>query len=153
MFGVVPAIIAASVAIVVAVLTPALTSWRVRRQAVADLFDDAVAALLLAQTSRHHPSGAPAHMPHWTEKDRREFSVRVEQSGVERWIQAQERARAALARLETFVPEIRQEVSGGWEIREEQEPVIRDLLEARRARAIKSERLFRLRSAPRPLSQ
>src|SRR3954454_17848777 len=52
-----PAIIAASVALVVAVLTPLVTSLRTRRQAIHDRFDAALAALLMAQAARHTPTG------------------------------------------------------------------------------------------------
>jgi hypothetical protein len=150
----VPAIIAASVALVVAVLTPAITSLRARRQAIADLFDDAVSALLLAQTSRHYPSGGlPADQTAaWTRDEERKFTIRMGQTGIERWLQKQEDARLALARLETFVPEIRGEITQGWEIREDQEPTIRNMIEARRREAIKSERLFRLRRTAQPSS-
>lgn len=150
----VPAIIAASVALVVAVLTPAITSLRARRQAIADLFDSAVSALLLAQTSRHYPSGGlpPSQTASWGDQETRQFFIRMGQAGVERWLQNQEDARVALARLEPFIPEIRQEITQGWEIREDQEPTIRNLIDARRPQAIKSERLFRLRRAPREVS-
>jgi hypothetical protein len=151
----VPAIIAASVAFVVAILTPTLTSWRARRQAVADLFDDAVTALLVAQTSRHYPGGglAPAYTAKWTEEERHQFDVEIAQSGVRRYLQWQEDARVALARLEPFIPEVRQEVTEGWEIKEDNEPTIRKMIDARRHSAIKSERLFRLRRPPRALPE
>jgi succinate dehydrogenase hydrophobic anchor subunit len=51
------AVIAASVAIIVAFLTPAVTSLRARRQAINDKFDAAIAALLLVQAARHAASG------------------------------------------------------------------------------------------------
>ncbi len=87
----------------------------------------------------------------WTDEEKRQFITRMGQSGIERWLQTQEDARVALARLEPFAPEIRQEITQGWEIREDQEPTIRNMIEARRHEAIKSERLFRLRRLPREL--
>lgn len=152
----IPAIITASVALVVAVLTavltPAVTSWRARRQAIADLFDDAGSALLIAQSSRFYPSGGPVFQTvNWTDEEKRQFITRMGQSGIERWLQAQEDARVALARLEPFLPEIRREITQQWEIREEQEPTIRKMIEARRHEAIKSERLFRVRRSPERL--
>lgn len=149
-----PAIIAASVSLVVAVMVPVLTSWRARRQAVADLFDAAISALLVAQTTRLYPSGgAYFDTLDWSADEKRQYVIRLQQMGLERWLQTQEEARLALSRLEPLVPEIRREITGQWEIREEQEPQLRRLLEMRRNDAIKSERLFRVRRPPKPLYQ
>ena len=152
MVAVVAATISASVALVVTVLTPALISLRARRQAVADLFDNAIAALLIAQSARHYPAGGPHfETVDWTADEKQRFLVQLQQTGIARWLQTQEEARVALARLEPFVPELRHEITQGWEIREDQEPRIRDMIERRKAEAVASERLFSPRRAPSPL--
>lgn len=146
------AIIAASVSLIVAILTPVLTSWRARRQAVVDLFDSAVGALLVAQTTRLYPSNGPHFQTvSWSEDETRQYLTRLQQRGIDRWLETQEDARLALARLEPFVPELRNIISDKWEITSEQEPHLRWLLEARRRDAVKSERLLRVRRSPRPL--
>jgi hypothetical protein len=146
------AIIAASVSLVVAVLTPTLSSWRARRQAIADLFDNASNSLLVAQVARLYAANTPGvPTEKWTDEERHKFAVRIQQQGVERFIQAQDDARVALARLVPFVPEFRQLVTRQWEVREDEYQGIGAMVEARRADAIKSERLFRTRRPPRSL--
>jgi len=131
-------------------LTPAVSSWRARRQAIADLFDDTTSAVLIAQTSRFRQAGgAVFETVDWGEKEKQEFIVRMDQASIERWLQAQNDARVALSRIERFVPEIREQIANRWEIYEDQELVIRELIDARRDEAIRSERLFRSRRPQR----
>ena len=145
----VAAIIAACVALVVAVLSPALESLRSRRQAIADKFDEAVAALLVSQTARHYPTNPGAVGASWESEEFRQYSVRMQQTGLEYFWRKQEEARAALARLEPFVPELRRELTSQWEIPEERELNIRAMLAGRREEAIKSEKLLRPRTSLR----
>jgi hypothetical protein len=59
-------------------------------------------------------------------------------------------ARAALARLETYVPDITALAGERWEITDQHAVTVRHVVEARRHKAIKSERLFGVR---RPLRE
>lgn len=119
---------------------------------IADLFDSAASALLTAQASRRYATGPGFPTENWTKDEQRQFFVQLQQRGITRFVQAQEDARVALAKLEPYIPAIRGEVVEEWELRESRVSAVRDLIEARRRQAIKSERLFRLRRAPDPVA-
>jgi hypothetical protein len=85
----------------------------------------------------------------WESEEFRQYSVRMQQTGLEYFWRKQEEARAALARLEPFVPELRRELTSQWEIPEERELIIRAMLAGRREEAIKSEKLLRPRTSLR----
>jgi hypothetical protein len=78
-----PAIIAASVAIVVAFPTPAVTSLRARRQAIDDKLDAALAALVLVQAARHTPTGMGLAPSGWTGQQHSAFNLRMHERGIE----------------------------------------------------------------------
>ncbi len=67
---------------------------------------------------------------------------------IEFFVEKMADARVALTAIEQYVPGIREKLTSAWELTEEDEPALRAAIEARRAPAIKSERLFRQR---RPL--
>ncbi|GAA1390256.1 hypothetical protein GCM10009613_30550 [Pseudonocardia kongjuensis] len=142
------AIIAASVALVVAFLTPTVTSLRARRQAVHDKFDAALSALLLVQASRQRPQGLKATPAGWTPQEHRALNLRTAESGFEFHIKCTADAKVALAAIAPYVPEVRDYITSKWELREDEEPELRTKVDARRAAAVKSERLFLAR---RPL--
>jgi hypothetical protein len=145
-----PAIIAASVAIVVAFLTPAATSLRARRQAIDERFDAALAALLLVRAARQIATGislAPAGL---TPDQHADFNRRMVERSIHYFLDKTADAEAALSEIETFVPEVRDRITNNWELLEEDEPVLSRAVEAGRAKAIKAERLFRSRRPPRP---
>jgi hypothetical protein len=141
------AIIAASVAIIVAFLTPAVTSLRARRQAISDRFDAATAALLMVQAARQAASGMTQRPAGWTDEEHRAFNVRMHERSVEYYLDKTAEAKAALAALQEYVPEVRPQITGSWELREDGEPALKAAIERRRPTALKSERLFRQRRA------
>lgn len=147
------AIITASVAllvgIVAAVVTPAVTALRARRQAINDRFDAALAALLLAQASRWTPSGMAEAPGGRTPEEHREFNLRMNEKGIEFHVETMAAAKTALVAIEKYVPETRDWLTKGWELREDDEPKFRAAIEKRRPAALKAERLFKQR---RPLS-
>lgn len=138
-----PAIIAAAVALVVAVLTPAVTSLRGRRQAIDLLFDQAIAALLLAQAARQISTGIARSYHPGSDEQYERFQVAMVEDSITHFVHQMRLARAALVTISRYVPETREWVSGGWELAEEREPEQRRVIESRRAAAKKSERLFR----------
>lgn len=141
----IPAIVAASVALIVAVLTPAATSLRARRQEVDQKFDAAISALLLVQATRHIASSIARQYHPGTDGEYRTFIVSMSESSITKFIEQTGNARAALAALSPYVPEVRQWITSGWELTEEREPEQRRIIEAGRPAAVKSERLFRRR--------
>lgn len=140
-----PAIIAASVALVVAFLTPTVTSLRARRQAVHDKFDAAVSALLLVQAARHTPTGMASTPSGWTPEEHRALNLRMNEKGIEFFVECTADAKVALSAIAPYVPEVRDYITSKWELLEDEEPELRTKIEARREAAIKAERLFRAR--------
>ncbi len=108
------AIIAASVAIVVAFLTPTVTSLRTRRQAVHDKFDAAISAVLLVQASRHTPTGMAQTPAGWTVEEHRALNPRMNEKGIEFFVQCTADAKVALAAIEPYVPEVRDYITTKW---------------------------------------
>jgi hypothetical protein len=149
-----PAIIAAAVALVVsvvtAVLTPAVTSLRARREAISAKFDAALEALIHVQASRHIPKySAPSYYP-GTKEEYRDCTVKMAETSISHFIEQTVQAQATLASISRYVPEVRDWITSGWELAEEREPGQRQLIEERRLKAVRTERLFR---ASKPLSQ
>lgn len=140
-----PAIIAASVAVVVSVLTPSVTSLRARRQAINERFDAGLAALLLVQAARWSPTSMSERPTDATDAEYRAFNVRVREKGIEHYIEKTADAKAALAALAQYVPEVRDQITREWELREADEPELRAAVERRRVETLQSERLFRQR--------
>lgn len=139
------AIIAASVALVVAFLTPTVTSLRTRRQAVHDKFDAALSALLLVQAARHTPTGMAQTPSGWTSEEHRALNRRMNEKGIEFFVEKSADAKVALAAIAPYVPEVRDYITSKWELREDEEPELRSKIESRRAAAVKAERLLRPR--------
>lgn len=139
----VSAIIAASVALIVAVLTPAVTSLRARREAINGQFDAAVSALLLVQAARHIATGIDRKYHPGTDDEYREFKLKMVEDSISNFVQQTVAAREVLADLSRHVPEVRGWITSGWELTEQREPEQRQLLEERRAPALNTERLFR----------
>jgi dsRNA-specific ribonuclease len=94
-----PAIIAAAVALVVAVLTPTVTSLRARRQAINDKFDEAIAALLLVQGARHIATSIARHYHPGTDQEYRAFTVKTAEDSISEFIKKTADARDTLAAL------------------------------------------------------
>lgn len=67
------------------------------------------------------------------------------EKGIESFVTQMAATKAALAQIEQYVPEIRPAITGTWELREDQEPVLRTAIERRRSAAVAAERLFRQR--------
>lgn len=143
----VPAIIAAAVSLVVSVLTafltPAVTSLRVRREAINAKFDAAIDALRLAQAARNAPRSMQRGFYPGTDEEYRLFTLKMAENSISRFIEQTAHARAALAAISNYVPEAREWITGEWELKEEREPEQRKIIEENRARALKTERLFR----------
>jgi hypothetical protein len=148
------AIISASVALVVAILTPTVTSavasLRARRQAVDDKFDAAITALLRVQAARHFAADTPGVgvRAKWPQDAQASFHIELQQRGITHYIERTVEAREALAALDRYVPEIRPAITNDWELREQEEPRLGFAIESRRREALKSERLFRQRRPP-----
>lgn len=132
-----PAIIAASVALVVAVLTPAVASLRARRQAINEKFDAAISALLMVQATRHVATGIDRQYHPGDDEEFRRFTVRMAEESISDFIAQTTAARAALAAISRYVPEVREWVTTAWELTEEREPEQRGVIELRRAPALK----------------
>jgi hypothetical protein len=142
------AVIAASVALVVAFLTPTVTSLRARRQAIHDRFDAAVSALLLVQAARWSPTGMRQTPAGWTPEEHRALNLRMNEKGVEFFVQCTADAKVALSAIAPYVPEIRDDITSKWELFEEEEPALRAKIEVRRSAAVRGERLLRARRSP-----
>lgn len=145
--GIVTAVISAAVAIVIAVLTPALQSRQQRRDAVHAKFDAATAALLIVQAKRHVPNGMPAHGLTYPGSDdqRIDYNRVTVERGVTDFIDATSSAKAALAEIAQYVPDAREWVTRAWEITEDDEPKMRATIERARAAAVRTERFLRTR--------
>jgi hypothetical protein len=142
-----PAIIAAAVSLVVSVLTvfltPAVTSLRVRREAINTKFDAAIEALLLVQAARHAPMTMQRGSYQGTDEEYRLFTLKMAENSLSQFIEQTTRARSALAAISNYVPEAREWITSGWELTQEREPEQREIIEENRTRALKTERLFR----------
>ncbi len=139
------AILAAAVAVIVAFLTPAVTSLRARRDAVSAKFDTALAALLLVQAARNYPTGMHHTRSDGSVHDNRALDQRLAEQCIEFFVSSTAAAKTALVAIEQYVPEIRGQLLSGWELPEAEEPVLRKMIEDRRAAAVNAERLFRRR--------
>lgn len=145
-----PAIIAASVALVVAVLTPAVTSLRARREAINAKFDVALSSLLLVQAARHVATSINREYHPGTDQEYSLFTVRMAENSISYFVDQTVEARTALAAISRYVPETRDWVTSGWELTEERELEQRRLVEPHRAPALKTERLIRQSKSPAP---
>lgn len=143
-----PAIISASVAITVAVLTPQLAALQRRRDAINSKFDEAVAALARVQGARHIPSAVARQYHPGNAEEYRAYQIRMSEKSIDRFIEETTKAREALSELILYVPEAHTWITGGWEIAQEDEPQKRETLEEWRRPSLKSERLFRSRHYP-----
>lgn len=149
--AIVPAVIAASVAIVAAVLTPALSDLQRRRSDLHSRFDRAIASLLTVQAARHIASSITRGYHPGTDAEYRLFNVSMAENSIRGFVAETVKAREALSHLAQYVPEVRQWITTGWELTEENEPAQRATIERRRRDAIRSERLFRDRRISTPL--
>lgn len=147
--GITAAFISAAVAITVAFLTPVFQSRRQRRDAVNAKFDTAIGSLLTVQAARHIASSIPGVNYPGSDEQRAEFERQTTERGVTRFIDLTGEARSALADIAPYVPQAREWVTSAWEIREDEEPEMRSIIEGARSAAIRSERLFRSRKYPR----
>lgn len=142
-----PAIIAASVSLVISVLTafltPAVTSLRTRRESVNKKFDTAVDSLLLVQAARQAARSSARSYHSGNDEEYRLFNVQLSEKSITEFIDQTTQARYALAAVSIYVPEAREWITAGWELTQELEPRQRQIIEKSRGRAVKSERLFR----------
>lgn len=83
-----------------------------------------------------------------TDEEYRQFTVKMAEDSITYFIDQTVAARAALADLSRYVPEVRDWITSGWKLTEEREPEQRRLVEQRRAPALKTERLLRQSKAP-----
>lgn len=142
------ATIAASVALIVAVLTPSVTSLRARREAISAKFDAAVSALLLVQAARHIATRIDRKYYPGTDEEYQQFNLKMAENSLSNFVEETVAARGVLADISRYVPEVRVWITDGWELTEERELEQRRLIETRRAPALKSERLFRQTKVP-----
>lgn len=140
-----PAIISASVALVVSVLAPAFTALQRRRDDVHSRFDKALSSLLTVQAARHIATGIARDYHPGDDEEYRRFKLNMVEDSIRHFVQQTVAAREALSEIAAYVPEARSWVTAGWELTEEKEPEQRGLIERRRAEAVKTERLFRSR--------
>lgn len=140
-----PAIIGASVAIMVAAVTPALASLQRRRDEIHAKFDRALAALLNVQAARHYASGIDRMHHPGTDDEHYVFNLALVESSLRHFIDQTVQAREVLSEIALYVPGARQWVTEGWELAEEKEPEQRDRIESYRRCAVRSERLLRAR--------
>jgi hypothetical protein len=143
--AVITASVALLVGVVAAVVTPATTSLRARRQAVHDKFDAALAANLLVQAARWSPTGMRESPAGRTPEEHRALDLRMNEKGIEFFVERMADAKVALVAIAEHVPEIRERLTTGWELTEADEPVLGAAIEKRRPAAVKAERLFRQR--------
>lgn len=152
--GITAAIISASVALIVAIIAPVLQSWRQRRDAVGAKFDTAVGSLLLAQVARHFATGLADDLHPGTEAEKADYKRQVVEQGVSRFVDLMNAARASLAVIASYVPEVDGWLTSAWEISEADTPGMIDTIEKARSAAVKTERLFRSRKyAKQPTEQ
>lgn len=97
----------------------------------------------------HTATGMAQKPADWTDDEHRQFNFRMYERSVEFYLDKTAEAKAALAELQEYVPEVRPQITGDWELREADEPELKKAIERQRPAAIKAERLFRQR---RPLS-
>lgn len=121
---------------------------RTRRQTVDAAFDAAVHALLLVQASRHISTGLERQLHPGPDQRFEDFRARMTEDSIEYFVAQMRHARASLVAITRYVPEARNWVLSGWELTEEREPEQRRVIEARRAAALQSERLFRASKVP-----
>lgn len=140
---VVSALIAASVALVVAGVTPAFSSLRARREGINQKFDEAISSLLLVQAARHIETNIERSYHPGTKEEHRQFELAMAEHAISRFVNQHVEARTALAAISRYVPEVRDWIIGGWELTQELEPEQRQIVEDRRSAALKSERLLR----------
>lgn len=103
-------------AFVGASLAPWMTAHLAWRRARRDAFNTAIAALRVAQVSRHFANGVPAHYIGGDQATVDAYNQRLRERGIDRFDEAMHQAKLALATLEPFF-----KVSGDldrWEITE-----------------------------------
>jgi hypothetical protein len=117
-------------AFVGASLAPWMTSRLAWRRARRDAFNAAIAALRVAQVSRHFASGVPAHYVGGDQATVAAFNQQLRERGIDRFIDAMHEAKVAIAELEPFY-----KVSGNidwWEINEQDaERMLEEMIRAR----------------------
>ena len=96
------AVLAAAVAVIVAFLTPALTSLRARRDAVSAKFDAALAALLLVQAARHYPTGMHYTRSDGLAHDNHALDQRLAEQCIEFFVESTAAAKSALVAIEPW---------------------------------------------------
>ena len=141
----VPVVVSASVAIVVAILTPAFVDLQRRRSLINDRFDCALSALLRVQASRHIANSIDQKYHPGTDEEWRAFNVRMTERTILTFVDETVSARNALVAIETYVPEVRSWVTSGWELQQGAEASQREVIQQARNSAVTSERLFRSR--------
>ncbi|MGK0716695.1 hypothetical protein ACR5KS_11685 [Leucobacter sp. W1153] len=147
--GIVAALVSAAVAIFVTFLVPVFESRRQRRDAIHSKLDAAVGLLFAVQAARHYVTKIPGVMYQGSEEERADFLRQTVERGISQFIDLTDQARSALAAIAPYVPEARSWVASGWEIREDEEPAMRGVIERARSNAVRSERLFRSRQYPK----
>jgi len=134
--------------VVAAVVTPAITSLRARRQAVHDKFDLAIAAMLLVQAARWSPTGMREAPAGRTPEEHRALDLWMNEKGIDFFVEKTAEAKVALVAIAQHVPEIRERLTSGWKLTEADEPVLLEAIEKRRKPAVEAERLFSQRRSP-----
>jgi len=72
----------------------------------------------------------------------RRLGRRLNEKGIEYYVERTAEAKAALTAPDKYVPEVRERITSGWELREDDEPSLRRAIEQRRSDALKAKRLF-----------
>lgn len=101
------ALLGAVVAFVAAYLSPSVASLRTRRQQVDFYFDTAASALLVVQGARHMAQSIDRRYHRGTDEEYRRFNVQLAEREIERYVDAMAAARASLAAVRPYCPEVR----------------------------------------------
>lgn len=139
------AIMAASAALVVAVLTPSVTSLRARRQAINERFDAAVRSVLLAEAARDFPTRMEVTGTQLSADRFEEFLANFREKRLEYFVEKTMDATASLADLAVYLPNASREIARIWNLTAADGSELRAQLEHHRVDALRSERLFRQR--------
>ncbi len=116
------AVIAATVALVVAILTPSLESLRQRRDALHGKFDNAIAAIFRVQAARHIASSIDRRFHSGNDEEYRLFALSMAEKSINRFVEESAAARPALAETASYVSEVGDWIRSGWELSEQNAP-------------------------------
>lgn len=124
---------------------------RARQAIVREKFDLAISALLQVQAARFFGFSIERKYHSGLNDVYRPFQVKLAERSTTCYVDRTSLARARLAELERYVPEVRSWLTEGWEIGEDTEIETRTIVETYRQSAMASERLFARTRSPNTL--